>query len=298
MTTINYSNGNSNITLEANGTRTIEFEDVLKLEYPLNIDIRVQKHCSLGLNLKTGKSICSFCHESATTDGKEADYSLLLSKLEHLPSGIELAIGCNELTVGLMEFLKNSSVRFVVNLTINQYHLQKYEDLILIGLSEGWIQGLGISFRSLEYLNRNPTQLINHPNVVWHVIAGIDSIQDVKELTTLGVKKILVLGEKDFGFNSGQVNLTSRKHQEWFWWIGQLFDLFEIVSFDNLALQQLNVRRFLNQQDWETFYQGEYSFYINAVDGYLSPSSRSSEQMNWSLINLKTYFKSLQKCQK
>jgi len=295
MTTINYSNGNANITLEANGTRTIEFEDILMLDYPLNIDIRVQKYCSLGFNPKTGKSVCSFCHESATTDGLETDYNILLKKLEILPNGIELAIGCNELTSDLIEFLKLASSRFILNLTINQYHLKYTEEMIKVGLSEGWIRGLGISFRSLEYLKRNPTQLINHPNVVWHVISGLDSFQTIKELANLGVRKILVLGEKDFGFNRGKVNLNSRQHREWFWWIGQLFDLFEIVSFDNLALQQLKIRRFLNNQDWETFYQGEHSFYINAVDGYLSPSSRNPEQIDWNSIDLKEYFQKINK---
>jgi hypothetical protein len=295
MTIINYQNGNANITLETDGTRVIEFEDILELEYPLNIDIRVQKHCSLGLNQKNGKSICHFCHESATTDGLEADYDKLLKKLDILPSGIELAIGCNALTDSLISFLKESSKRFITNLTINQYHLKKYENQILIGLDEGWIKGLGISFRDIDYVKRNPTQLINHPNVVWHVISGIDSIKDIGELSNLGVKKILVLGEKDFGFNIGRVDLSSRKHKEWVWWIGKLFDLFEVVSFDNLALQQLNIQRFLNKKDWGTFYQGEYSFYINAVDGYLSPSSRNPEKVDWNQMDLKNYFKQCQK---
>lgn len=44
---IRYKNGNSSIVLKRDGTRVIEFEDELKLEYPLNLDIRVSTECSL-----------------------------------------------------------------------------------------------------------------------------------------------------------------------------------------------------------------------------------------------------------
>ena len=62
------------------------------------------------------------------------------------------------------------------------------------------------------------------------------------------------------------------------------------MSFDNLALEQLNVKRFI--LDWSTMYQHEYSFYINAVEMYYSPSSRSSDKVYYSDgdIQVKEYF--------
>lgn len=67
-----YQNGNATIELFSDGTRVTEWPDneSLKLDYPLNVDIRLMTKCPYGLNPRTGKAVCSFCHESATTDGK------------------------------------------------------------------------------------------------------------------------------------------------------------------------------------------------------------------------------------
>jgi hypothetical protein len=37
-----YNNGNAMIELHGDGTRVIQFENTLELDYPLNIDIRVK----------------------------------------------------------------------------------------------------------------------------------------------------------------------------------------------------------------------------------------------------------------
>ncbi|MDI3349803.1 hypothetical protein DCBHLPFO_00802 [Mycoplasmopsis arginini] len=110
-----------------------------------------------------------------------------------------------------------------------------------------------------------------------------------------GVKKILVLGEKDFGFNQGNVNLETKKHKEWLWYISKLFHTFDVTSFDNLGLEQMRVKRFFNDDMWEEFNQGEHSFYINAVDKYFAPSSRSNERTNWSEVSVEQYFNQLNK---
>jgi hypothetical protein len=277
----NYKNGNAVVSLFSNGTRIIECNDSeLKLEYPLNIDIRVQSKCPLGLNPKTGRAICSFCHESATTDGKECDYEKLKEILSDLPKGIELAIGYNHNSGELWKFLEWCRDKgFICNITVNQLLAVSIFKLLEDFTINGLIKGLGISFRRLDH-----TLVTINNNSVVHVIAGIDSIQDVKQLPSRGVKKILVLGEKDFGFNKGKVDLTTKKHKEWLWQVRDLFDMFEVVSFDNLALEQLKIKRFIQENLWEEMYQHEHSFYINAVDQYFSPSSRSKEKTNFKPI--------------
>jgi hypothetical protein len=97
------------------------------------------------------------------------------------------------------------------------------------------------------------------------------------------------------GFIDGKVDLTTQKHKEWYWWVGKLFTTFDVVSFDNLALEQLNMKRFFNDDNWNIFNQGEHSFYINAVDGYFAPSSRSNLKSEWSDLTVSDYFKTLQK---
>lgn len=287
-----YKNGNAEITLSSDGTRVIEYPDSgIRLDYPLNIDIRVSSRCAFGLNPKTKKAICDFCHESATTDGYSADLDYLYDTvLSGLPAGVELAVGINEWHNDLLLFLKKCKASgWIVNATVNQGHVRRDKDCISHAVSNGLINGLGISYRNgmLDI----PEQFLEYQNTVVHVIAGIDSIDSVRKLADKKVKKILVLGEKDFGFNLGKVKLTTPEHIKWYREVYTLFKLFDVVSFDNLALEQLNIKRFV--KNWEELYQHEYSFYINAVDGYFAESSRSDNKKEFGQQTVQQYFLSL-----
>jgi hypothetical protein len=156
------------------------------------------------------------------------------------------------------------------------------------------IKGLGISYRGgLKW--DVPSQILNYPNTVFHVIAGIDTFAEVEALAEMGVKKILILGYKTFGygvnyFNSNTDEVT-KNIKQWIWWVHKLFTKFEVVSFDNLALEQLKIYRFFTNENWSIFNNGEHSFYINAVDGYFAPSSRNPDKTNWNEMTIKEYFK-------
>jgi hypothetical protein len=291
-----YRNGNASVELHNDGTRVITTPDPsFQFEYPLNLDIRVSTRCLFGRNPKTGKGVCEFCHESATTTGVECDYEELKATLDELPKGIELAVGCNDLTDGLEEFIIWCGHRgFIVSLTVNQGHLMRYYEGLDSLITNGFIKGLGISYRR-ELKWTIPDHFLNYENTVFHTIAGIDDFNDVLSLKDRGVKKILILGEKDFGFNEGKVDLKSQSHKEWFWWVSKLFTEFDAVSFDNLALEQLRLSRFFTEEQWEEFNQGEYSFYINAVDKTFAPSSRSKDIITWNNISIREYFKHLNK---
>jgi hypothetical protein len=127
----------------------IEYEDTLSLDYPLNIDIRVSTQCSFGYNPKTGKAFCDFCHESAKTDGTECNYDMLRDKLTGLPKGIELAIGANQFTADLYEFILWCSLQdYIVNLTVNQGHLKRDSEGLRHIIECGFIKVLGVSYRS------------------------------------------------------------------------------------------------------------------------------------------------------
>ena len=289
-----YQNGNADIKLYDDGTRIIEcVDDQLKLNFPLNIDIRISEACAFGLNPTTGKAICDFCHESATTNGNNACLFALRGVLGELPPGIELAIGLNQITNNVVDFLEWCKWRgLAVNCTINQGHLRRDRVMLQSALHYNLINGLGVSYRKGMIFPSD--DILEYPNTVVHVIAGIDLIEDVKSLANQGVKKILVLGEKNFGFNLGKVRIVSDSHRAWYRQLHELFKLFDVVSFDNLALEQLNVRRFV--KDWDTTYQHEYSFYINAVQRYFAPSSRSAD-VTWydkeTAVSITQYFKSI-----
>jgi hypothetical protein len=290
-----YKNGNALVSIDNDGSRVVEYEDTLQLDFPLNIDIRVSTKCAFGAKADGSPGFCSFCHESALQNGKECDYLMLRDKLYDLPKGIELAIGANQLTDNLYEFLWWAKCEgYICNVTINQGHIKRDLTMIKNAIDIGTIKGLGISYRSgLKW--DVPPSILEYENTVFHVIAGIDTFAEVEALAEMGVKKILILGEKNFGYNLGNVDLNSRKHREWFWWVHKLFSKFDVVSFDNLALEQLRLQRFFTNENWEVFNNQEHSFYINAVDGYYSPSSRSNDKTDWNKKNIYEYFKSLKK---
>jgi len=299
MLIANYKNGNADVSLYSDGSRIIEYDDILKLDMCLNIDIRVSTKCAFGAKADGTPGFCGFCHESALQNGKECDYEELKNKLLDLPKGIELAIGANELTYGLFMFIKWCDANgYIPNLTINQGHIRRDIDRLSILINVGYIKGLGISYRSgLKW--DVPSELLAYENTVFHVIAGIDTFAEVEELAAKGVKKILILGYKTFGYGVNYFNFNtddvSKNIKQWIWWVHKLFNKFDVVSFDNLALEQLKINRFFTNENWSIFNNGEHSFYINAVDGYFAPSSRSNEKTDWNKKNIFEYFKNLEK---
>jgi hypothetical protein len=99
--------------------------------------------------------------------------------------------------------------------------------------------------------------------------------------------KVLVLGYKELQrgkdyLSSNEDSVNSNKQY--------LYDnlqtiindkYFKIISFDNLALDQLNVRRLLTDEQWQEFYMGDdggYTFYIDMVAGKFAKNSLSTER--------------------
>lgn len=288
-----YQNGNTLVSLYEDGTRYLEYKDNINLEQPLNIDIRVFNRCSNGYNPKTGKAICPMCHESQSTEGDECNYNLLKEKLNELHPGIELAIGGNDLTLGLIDFIEWCKWKgFIVNLTVNQLHLPRFNNTLKKLISNDLIKGLGISYRK-DYQTKIDPFFINYSNSVVHYIAGIDTVEDV---LANPFNKALILGYKQYGFGIEYYSTEIEKSiRNWQMYLPKLFGK-KLISFDNLAIEQLKVHRFFTKENWEVFNQGEESFYINAVDGYFAPSSRTNKGIvNWEQITIKDYFKSLQK---
>lgn len=274
-----YKNGKALITLYQDGTRVIKGSD---FDFPLNIDIRVSTQCSFGQREDGSFVLCHFCHESAQVKGKHCDFSLLKQKLEGLPP-IELAIGCNEFTDELYTFLESVKEHFVCNLTVNSGHLKRDKNKILSAIDNKLIYGLGVSYRSLFSL---PNWVLDYDNTVIHVIAGIDDFDNIKNLTA---NKILVLGCKDFGFNLGKVN-----QEQLVVWKRRIYELFhKHLCFDNLALEQLDIKRFFDNETWDIIYQGEESFYIDAVNQRISSSSRTNDYIDWDKVSLKDYYKEI-----
>jgi len=122
--------------------------------------------------------------------------------------------------------------------------------------------------------------------MVWHVIAGIHSVKEVVELMDkTKCKKVLILGYKSFGkgidFIKNHEQKVFKNLADWSVNLSALFNDGLTVSFDNLAIKQLGVKRFLAKQQWDEFYLGDdgtQSMYVDLVKKEYALSSTSKER--------------------
>lgn len=278
-----YKNGNTMNHIFSDGTRIRETEDdEFRFDFASNMDVKICNFCDRG---------CPFCHEGSTQDGKFGD--ILNEKfIETLHPYQEIAIGGGDATAhpDLIPFLeKLKAQKVIANITVNQVHFEKKQDLIRKLVDEKLIYGLGVSLV-------NPTEsFINlvkrYPNAVIHVINGVLKASDVAALENNDLK-MLILGYKHLRrgndyFDSDVINI--KKNQEWLYEnLGAILSKFKVVSFDNLALEQLDVRRLLSDRQWEEFYQGEdgtSTYYIDMVERKFAKSSTAPFDKRYDLLD-------------
>lgn len=277
MTIINYLNGNVQITLLDDGTKIREFQGKENVEFPESIDLKITNYCDAN---------CKWCHEMSTINGLHAD--LNVEFINTLKPGTELAIGGgNPLShpelIYFLERLKSKEI--VANLTVNQYHLKQNIPLLEKLISEKLICGLGISFSFASDLLVDFAQ--KHSNVVIHVINGLITENQLEFLFNKNLK-ILILGYKDFGrgieYNKSERNFIITQNQKYLYrFLPQIIKKFNTVSFDNLAVTQLNVRRVFTSDLWEQFFLGEdgsNTMYIDLVKKEFALNSRSNIRYN------------------
>jgi hypothetical protein len=93
--------------------------------------------------------------------------------------------------------------------------------------------------------------------------------------------KILLLGYKTYGKGKDYYNPELQKELDrWKGFSLQRLFLFEgvTISFDNLAITQLDLQKQVSKEDWELLYQGEdgnHTFYVDAVKGEVARTSTS-----------------------
>ncbi len=118
-------------------------------------------------------------------------------------------------------------------------------------------------------------------DVVIHYIAGVHRPENLNKLSFL---KSLVLGYKNFGFgkdyNSPEVQ---QKIGAWKYWIATLLARknSSVVSFDNLGLEQLDIKNKVSEETWNSKYMGDdgtFTMYIDAVKQEFAPTSTGVRQ--------------------
>lgn len=270
-----YKNGNSVVIIDSNdGTKErMTMDDEFDLEFPENIDISIGKRCDGG---------CKYCYDNATPDGPEADLSNV-KFIDSLHPYTEIAINGNSLLhPQLIPFLEKLKKRKIfANMTVNQIHFERKEDVIADLVNRELIKGLGISLR-------NPTpefisKVKKYPNAVIHTINGILRPSDIEALRDNDLK-ILILGYKDKGRGidyKNSENLTVKARQRYLYDVlDTLPNHFKAVSFDNLAIDQLDVKRILSPEEWDQFFMGDEgtcSMFVDLTSGKFGMSSLCTE---------------------
>ena len=281
-----YKNGNTTVTILNDGTKIREYENTPEISHPESIDVKITDYCDMG---------CAYCHESSTTKGVNADLDKLIDVISELPAGVELAIGGgNPLShpklVGFLQVLKAKGI--IANLTVNQGHLKTYQDLLTYLIKDELVKGVGISITSNNFNYIKPLLQLTD-NIVYHLIAGVNKVEVIDKLIELGNCKVLVLGYKTFGFgikyHSKEVDVEINRWKKRLpKFIGRC-----VLSFDNLGIEQLNVRRLFTAEGWNKFYMGDdfcFTMYIDAVKQEYAPTSRSKQRKSFNECSLFHYF--------
>lgn len=273
-----YQNGNYRVIIFEDGTKirhTRENEFIpSRLE---SVDMKITNMCDMG---------CPFCHEKSVPNGKHAnlDNSVIDTFLPYT----EIAIGggnplCHP---DLEKFLRKlKELKCFPSMTVNQKHFLEEYDRLLEFQKENLFYGLGISVSHMTQDLAN--KILQFPNAVVHTIAGITTSAEMREMSNLGIKKVLVLGYKVFGRGESYYNEQVQKNiDDLKADLKEIPSLFEVLSFDNLALNQLDVKSLMTNEEWEEFYMGDdggYTMYIDLVNEQYGQSSTSKER--FSLLN-------------
>lgn len=278
-----YKNGNFTTKIFSDGTKVRETEDnEFVAEFAENMDIKISNYCDME---------CKFCHEGSTKNGRHGD--ILNEKfIETLHPYQEVALGGGDATshpdlILFLQKLKDRKV--IVNMTVNQKHFEQKQDLIRKLVDEKLIYGIGVSLV-------NPTDefislVKQYPNAVIHVINGVLRPSDIEALSDNNLK-MLILGYKQLRrgnewYNEDHENIVVKQM-----WLkdnlAEIINHFKVVSFDNLAIEQLEVQRLMSKEEWDEFYMGDdgtMTYYIDMVERKFARSSTADFEKRYDLLD-------------
>ena len=277
---VTYQNGNYRVILDLDtGTKIRENDlDFFRADFPESMDLKICDRCNMG---------CPHCHENSTPNGKLGDI-MSDSFIDRLHPYTELALGGgNPLEhPDLVPFLeKCKRLRLIPSMTVNQVHFMDNLGFVQDLVDKKLIYGLGISLTNpydKDFINA----LHHIPNAVIHVINGIVRVKDLEYLANEGLK-ILILGYKEFRRGEQLYQKQSKTIEaakiSLYDALPQIIreNCFEVVSFDNLAIKQLDLKRLMSSEDWEQFYMGDdghATMYVDMVKREFAKNSTSTER--------------------
>ena len=279
-----YKNGNYVTKIYEDGTRIRETnEESFRPAFAENCDIKITNSCNMN---------CEYCHEGSNSQGKHGDLTNPLYLKSFHPYQ-ELAIGGGNVFEHpqLITFLKSlKEQKVIANITVNQFHFLENYEIIKELQKENLIYGIGVSIISPNSELIDKMKVIK--NVVCHVINGVLTKSVTEKLIDNNLR-LLILGYKQLRrgiqYNEKHKEMIEN-NQKWLYEnLEGLLKRFKLVSFDNLAIEQLNVKRLLNEKEWNEFYQGDdgtSTFYIDAVNQKFAQSSTAPFDKRFDIENL------------
>ena len=275
-----YKNGNYTVSININnGTKIRETEyDEFIPDFAENMDILISQRCD---------NLCGWCYAGCTPDGTHGEL-LNWKFIDTLHPYTEVALNLNWPIPPQFEelLIKLKSKNIITNITVAQNHFHTNHEYIRSLVNKKLIYGVGVSLQqaSDDFLSLITT----FPTAVIHTIVGVTGWNEFKKMKYskhASKLKILILGYKDIGRGEHWKNRLNGEiiaKQDWLY--ANLEDLakcFKVTSFDNLALEQLNVKRLLSGEEWNEFYMGDdggYTFFIDLVAGTFGKNSLATKR--------------------
>ena len=281
-----YKNGNVITTIYSDGTKErFTYDDEFHPVFAENMDIKICNRCGRG---------CPWCHEGSTPDGKLGD--IMNEKfVDTLHPYQEVALGGGNVLEhpDLIPFLHRLKDRKVIpNITLNQKHFEDNIELVDDLISKKLIYGLGISLENpiAEFIEK----VKRFPNAVIHVINGVVDPVQMENMYNQNLK-LLILGYKYLRRGSIWMEKEHAAIAANQWWLYEhlpnLINKFAVVSFDNLAIEQLNIKERWDEfsdKPWDEFYAGDdgmNTYYIDMVERKFARSSTASFDKRYDLLN-------------
>lgn len=290
-----YKNGNVITTIYSDGTKErFTYDDEFHPAFAENMDIKICNRCGRG---------CPWCHEGSTPDGKLGD--IMNEKfVDTLHPYQEVALGGGNVLEhpDLIPFLHRLKDRKVIpNITLNQKHFEDSIELVDNLISKKLIYGLGIS---LENPTREFIEKVKRfQNAVIHVIDGVVDPVQMETMYNQNLK-LLILGYKYLRRGSTWMEKEHAAIAANQWWLYEhlpdLINKFAVVSFDNLAIEQLNIKERweeFSDKPWDEFYAGDdgmNTYYIDMVERKFARSSTADFDKRYDLLdNVDEMFKAI-----
>jgi hypothetical protein len=279
-----YQTGNVRVKIFSDGTklRTYPSEQKPKPLLPESIDLKITNSCGLS---------CFYCHESSSFDGSHANVETINHFINQMLPGTEVAIGGGNPLIHpeLEQIIKTMTERRIIpNITINAGHLtgivvQKIKLLRTMG-----IKGVGLTYH--YNCNGGKIMAAHDDNTVIHVVLGIHKLASIRkflEECRPESLKLLLLGFKHYGratgldeYHKSQIHLEILR---WRYFLRSIVTQYKChVSFDNLAIKQLQLKTRILPEVWKVQYMGDdgqHTMYIDAVKNQFAVNS-TSERFN------------------